>query len=287
MRIEECGADFLKISLLQEGTIDKTSFEKIKYLDCILPFDYDESKEENRIVYQIGNYITVKEYLNVKVLNFTEAKDFFLAWIMAFESVQQSGGKCSNLVTDTERVYIDPITRQLRFLYLPVLIEVNPDNFKEALKNLLFSVHVKNAEALLGLIVEIIEEYNGEGADVYRKLKEAVYKAEKNVKVVEKKVEVERIVEKIIEKPQKQKKNIGKNLVVYTILCTFSMVILPLLLSNVIDSSLLAKPHLMNVLLCLLTILIADLYIVRMDKKGVDNKMIITMEPQKNSEEKH
>ena len=283
MKIEERGTNFLKISLLQEGTIDKVSFDRMKHLDCILPFEYVYN-EENRILYRTGNYIPLAEFFNIKTLNFTEAKGLLLSWIMAFESVSRTGGKCGNLVTDMDYVYIDPVTGQLRFIYLPVLIEIKNNNFRNALKELIFSIRVKDAEILLGMVVEQLGKIGTDDAQLYEDLRECINKADQNVKIVEKEVEVERIVEKIIEKPQKQKRNIGRNLVGYTILCSLSMVILPLLLSNVIDSSLLSKPHLIKDLICLLTILLGHLYTLQIDKKNIDNKTIITMEPEKNVE---
>lgn len=278
MKVEEQGNDFLKISLLQEGKLDYAAFTTLSAIECFVPFA-QVTEEENRVLYYLENYIPITEYFNMKKLNFEETKRLFLACVDTFENIRKVGGNEGNVVVDLNYVYLEPVTRQIRFLYLPTVVTINSDSFQSLVKDILFLVQTENAEMLLGSVVDTIAHMHDKETDL-KKFKECVLSVESNVKVVEKEVEVDRIVEKIIEKPKKYRSNIGESLIFYTFAYTFAMIILPALLANFVDASLIVGPELINIVLCLAAILATVFYSIRKEISYRDDKIVVTMQPQ-------
>lgn len=278
MRVEEQGNGYLKISLIQEGRLDYTAFTTLSAVECFVPFS-QVTEEENRVLYYLENYISMTEYLSMKTLNFEETKRLFLACVSTFENVRKAGENEENIVVDLNYVYVEPVTSQIKFLYLPTVVMINLDSFRTLVKNILFVVHTKDAEMLLGSVVDAMRQFQDKETDL-KKFKEIVLSVESNVKVVEKEVEVDRIVEKIIQKPKKYKSNMGESLVFYTFVYTLAMILLPVFLANFIDSSLLAGPKLINILLCLSAILVTMLYSLKKEFGYKDDKIVVTMQPQ-------
>lgn len=278
MKVEEQGNDYLKISLFQEGKLDYAAFTTLSASECFVPFS-QVTEEENRVLYYLENYIPMAEYLNMKTLNFEETKRLFLACVNTFENVRNAEEDEGNIVADVNYVYVEPVTRQIKFLYLPTVVTINPDSFRTLLKNILFVVQTENAEMLLGSVVDVMRHFQDKETDLER-FKECVLSVDSNVKVVEKEVEVDRIVEKIIEKPKKYRSNMGESLVFYTLVYIFAIILLPALLANFIDSSLLAGPRLLNILLCLSAILATVLYSLKKETGYKDDKIVVTMQPQ-------
>lgn len=278
MKVEAQGNDYLKISLFQEGKLDYTAFTTLSTLECLVPFS-QVTEEENRVLYYLGNYIPLAEYLNMKKLSFEETKRLFLVCVNTYENVREAGGNEGNIGIDLNYVYVEPVTKQVRFLYFPTVVTINPDSFRLLIKDILFFIQTENAEMLLGSVVDTIGHWADREMEL-EKFKAKVMSVESNVKVVEKEVEVDRIVEKIIEKPKKYKSNIGGNLVFYTFVYTFAMIIMPALLANFVDSSLIAGPQLINILLCLSAILATVFYSFKKETGYIDDKVVITMQPQ-------
>lgn len=278
MKVEEQGNDYLKINLFQEGKLDYAAFTTLSASECFVPFS-QVTEEENRVLYYLENYIPMAEYLNMKTLNFEETKRLFLACVNTFENVRNAEEDEGNIVADVNYVYVEPVTRQIKFLYLPTVVTINPDSFRTLLKNILFVVQTENAEMLLGSVVDVMRHFQDKETDLER-FKECVLSVDSNVKVVEKEVEVDRIVEKIIEKPKKYRSNMGESLVFYTLVYIFAIILLPALLANFIDSSLLAGPKLLNILLCLSAILATVLYSLKKETGYKDDKIVVTMQPQ-------
>lgn len=278
MKVEEQGIDYLKINLLQEGKLDYKAFDTLPSLECLLPFS-QIAEEDNRVSYYLGKYIPLTEYLNMKKWNFDETKRLFLVCVNTFENVKKAGGNEENIVTDLNYVYVEPVTRHVRFLYLPTVVTTNPASFRRLIKEILFFIQTENAEMLLGSVVDSLGRWTDKDMEL-EKFKESVLSVEANVKIVEKEVEVDRIVEKIIEKPKTYKSNVGGNLLFYTVVHTFTMIILPALLANFIDSSLIASPHLINILLCLFAILLTVFYSLKKEIGYKDDKIVVTMQPQ-------
>lgn len=277
MKVEEQGNDYLKISLFQEGKLDDTAFVALSDIECLVPFSQDT--EENRVRYYLENYIPLAEYLNMKKLNFEETKRLFLTCVDTFENIREAGGNDGNIVVDLNYVYVEPITRQIKFLYLPTMLTINPDAFRTLVKDILFSIQTENAEMLLGSVIDTMRGLQDKDTELER-FKEHVLSVEANVKVIEKEVEVDRIVEKIIEKPKKYRSNMGENLVFYTFVYTFAMIIIPALLANFVDANLVAGPKLINIFLCLLAILATVFYSLKKEVSYKDDKVVVTMQPQ-------
>ena len=278
MKVEEQGNDFLKINLFQEGKLDYVAFSTLSSLECLLPFS-QVTEEENRVSYYFGKYIPLAEYLNMKKLSFDETRRLFLVCVNTFENVREAGGNEENIVTDLNYVYVEPVTRQVRFIYLPTVVTVNPDSFRKLIKEILFFIQTENAEMLIGSVVGCVGRLADKDMEL-KNLKRRVLSVESNVKVIEKEVEVDRIVEKIIEKPKKYKSNTGESLLFYTFVYTFAIIIVPALLANFVDSSLIARPQLVNILLCLSAILATVFYSLKKETNYKDDKIVVTMKPQ-------
>lgn len=278
MKVEEQGNNYLTINLFREGKLDYAAFTALSDMECLMPFS-QVTEEENRVQYYLEYYISIAEYLNMKKLNFDETKRLFLTCADTFEAVRNAGGNEGNIVVDLNYVYVEPVTRQIKFIYLPTVVTINPDAFRVLVKDILFFIQTENAEMLLGSVIDAMGRFQNKDEELER-FKKCVLSVESNVKVVEKEVEVDRIVEKIIEKPQKYKSNIGGSLVFYTFVYTFSMIVLPALLANFLDSSLISGPKLVNIFLCLSAILATVFYSLKKEVSYKDDKVVVTMQPQ-------
>lgn len=282
MKLENLENGYIKVNMAREGNWDCASLDSVKMLECVLPFRVE--KEENCLLYHVGTYISLAEYLNMKELSLEEAKGIFLSCIECFERIENCGGMTGNIISDVYYTYIDPVTMELRFLYCPLLVELHPDNLKELMKKLLLVMRTKDAEMLIGSIANIVANMprREEEITIFR---DCVLNLKDNIRIIEKKVEVERVVEKIIEKPIKQKSYIGKNITAFAAVYTGALIFLPILLEDVVGTELVSAPKLMNVLLCMVAILISTIYSIWSSKKTKD-KVVVTMQPQEPQKEK-
>lgn len=274
--------DQLKLNFHTEGKLHAKDIENMPYVESVLPFQKEDAET---IIYNWKGYISLVEYLNVKELQFEDTKGIFLSILTGFEQVQNAGGRLENIWSDVQHIYIDPITIEIRFIYLPVEIDVDLDSHKHTLQNVMFHMHTKNAEMVLGIVADML-------GNAYRyeaflpKLKEKLTTTNDNIKIIEKKVEVDRVMEKVIEKKVVENKKMGEGLVVYTLLFTSLLILFPLFLENYIDKELLSKPELLNICFCLLAILFSSIYTIRKEKKRIDDKMVVTLQPLKEENEK-
>lgn len=277
MKVEEQGENYFILNLLQEGKLDHTALEKLQSEECLLPFELVDS-ERKCVRYHVGNYIPLKQYLNMKELNFSETKDLFLSIISNFEKIKNSGGKQANILEDLYYVYINPVSLEYRFVYLPVVLEVNPDNFLCMMKEILFLLQSNDAELVLGCVVDAIRA----GDNCMAHLKQRLFTVDSNVQVLEKTVEVDRVVEKTIEKQVSKRENLGESIAVTAIIYAFDMILLPFLLCDYLEPDLLATPKIINNLLCLFAILSSSLWAMSRARRIMKKeKMVVTMEPQK------
>lgn len=267
----------LKLNFHTEGKLNAKDVENMPYVESVLPF---QKEDAHTITYNWEGYISIVEYLNVKELQFEDTKGIFLSILTGFEQVQNAGGRLENIWDDVQYIYINPITTEIRFVYLPVEIDMNLDSHKNILQKIMFHMHTKNAEMVLGIVADIL-------ANAYRydaflpKLKEKLTVTSDNVKIVEKEVVVDRVVEKVIEKKVVESKKSGENLVVYTLLYTTLLVLLPMFLSNYVEEELMSKPGLLNICFCLFAILFSSIYTLGKEKKRMDDKMVVTLQPLK------
>lgn len=285
MKIEIKDSEYIKLNLSQEGRLDVDSWEQLQNLECILPFS-KVYNEDNNVGYQIGKRISLVEYLNMKELNFQETRGLLLSFVNGFEQVELAGGKSFNIMEDLHQVYINPVTQELRFLYVPVELELYAGNFKKMLRELLFLMRTTDSEMLLGMVADMIGTVTATQGEMVSALKERLLKTTSNIKVVEKEVEVDRVVEKIIERPVINKNDGIKRLLFYTTLYTINMVLMPMLLSHFLSSGLLAKPQLLNFLLWFLTILISMIVEFTRETSEKNDKTIVTLQPQENDKNK-
>lgn len=277
MKIEKLEEKELRVSLSHEGKLDFSVLDTMKSLECILPFQY-LAEEENSIRYYIGDSISIIEYLNMKELSFDEARDIFLACADSFLRIEKCGGICGNVIDNLYYVFINPVTRDLRLLYCPVEVELCPEAFRNVMRDLVFAMRTKDAEMLLGTVVEKLSDFSREENTIETFIN-AIQTVKENVKIIEKKVEVDRIMEKVIEKQVEKEHNTGREIAIFSLIYFLSMIVLPFGFAQFMDSALVAAPALLNILICLCAIFIRAAWVMKKGKRK--DKMIVTTQPEK------
>ncbi|MBQ5558552.1 MAG: hypothetical protein IIT46_02065 [Lachnospiraceae bacterium] len=278
MKIESQSKTELLLNLVNEGKMDYSIFSKLQNLEFIVPF-YPDKNADNRISYHFGNYISLAEYLNVKNFGFDDAKELLLLCARGFWRIREAGGNIANIMPDINYVFVEPVSRELKYIYLPVFLEINPDSFQKMIKQVLFVAKIENAEYLLGTALNALKK-NREQENVLEIFIDALQNIDSNVNIVEKEVKVDRIIEKVIEKPVKQRTDLGGNLLFFTFVYTFTMILVPYVLCTKLGGDLISEPKLINISLCLLSILVTVFYSMKKEKERIDNKTVITMQPQ-------
>lgn len=284
MKIENQGEEYVKINLAQEGVLDYDIMEKIKHIECVLPFRCTE--EKNTVLYHKGKNISLLEYMNLKTLDFQETRGIILSIIECFEQVEKAGGKLSNILDSLYYVYIDPVSQAVQVVYCPVVLELSKDNFYNMMKHLISGMNTRDAEMILGTVVGVLGEIP-HNEDVHIVLKERLSQINSNVKIIEKKVEVDRIIEKVIEKPKKDKSYEGKNYITYTVLYFISMIVFPMLCSGFVSDAFVAKPAILNILFCLIALIVSGIVTILRERGKKDERVVVTMQPGTEEEYRH
>ncbi|MCI8410769.1 MAG: hypothetical protein HFJ09_16155 [Lachnospiraceae bacterium] len=282
MKIENIGNGYLRVTFYQEGMIDEKKLGDMKLLECILPFQRDKDVKQS-MLYHVGNYIPLVEYLNKKVLDLEETKGIFLSCINSFERITESGLFAGNLITELHHIYVEPVTQELRFIYCPVTFELDGENFQNMLRDIVFVMKTQGAELLLGTVLADFWRTNRNDRN-YEKWKKCIYQIEDNIQVIEKKVEVDRILERTIVRTVDKKQYPLGYLVVYNTLSLFLLVVAPMLLAERLSGDLVTRPGLVNILLCFCNILLSVILTIWMNRRKTTDRTIITTEPKKKQE---
>lgn len=282
MKIENIGNGYLRVTFNQEGMMNEKKIEDMKLLECILPFQKDKDVKKS-MLYHIGNYIPLAEYLNKKILDLDETKEIFLSCINCFEKVAGAGLLPENLIAELHHIYVDPVTQELRFIYCPVNFELDKENVQNMLKELVFVMKTQGAELLLGTVIEDLWQ-NGRGNRDYEKWKNCIYQIEGNIQIIEKKVKVDRILERTIERTVETKQYPLGYLITYNSLSLFLLVVVPIFLAERIRDDLVTGPGLINILLCFLNILLSVIFVMWVSRKKTKDRTIITTEPREKQE---
>ena len=277
MKIESIGNGYLRVTFNHEGMINEKILGDMKLLECLLPFQKDKDVRQG-MLYHIGNYIPLVEYLNKKVLDLEEAKGIFLSCINGFKQVTRSGMMTGNLLTQLHYIYVEPVTQELRFIYCPVNFEIDGDNFSNMIKELVFAMKTEGTEFLLGTVITDFWK-NGRGDIDYEEWENRIRHIEENIQVVEKKVEVDRVLERTIERRVDKKQYPFGYLVVYHSISLFLVVVIPMLFAEKMGRDLLTKPGLINILLCFFNVLLSVFLVIIWNHKKVKDRTIITTEP--------
>lgn len=282
MKIENIGNGYLRVTFDQEGMVNEKTVGDMKLLECILPFQRDKDVKQG-MLYYIGSYIPLVEYLNKKVLDLEETKGIFLSCINSFERVTEAGLLAGNLITELHHIYVEPVTQELRFIYCPINFELDGENFQNMLKDIVFVIKTQGAELLLGTV--LVDFWQNSRSDRnYNKWKKCIYQIEDNIQVIEKKVEVDRIVERTIERTVERRQYPLGYLVAYNSISLFLLVVVPMLLAEQISGDLVSRPGLINILLCFLNVLLSMVFVALRNRKKAKDRIIITTEPKKRQE---
>lgn len=277
MKIENIGNGYLRVTFNHEGMINEKILGDMKLLECILPFQKDKDVSQG-MLYHIGNYIPLVEYLNKKVLDLEEVKGIFLSCINGFKQITMSGMMAGNLLTQLHHIYVEPVTQELRFIYCPVNFEMDGDNFLNMIKELVFAMKTEGAEFLLGTVVTDFWQ-NSRGDIDYEKWENRIRQIEDNIQIVEKKVEVDRVLERTIERRVDRKQYPFGYLAAYHSVSLLLLVVVPMLLAERVGGDLLTRLGLINILLCFFNVLLSVLFVIFWNHKKVKDRTIITTEP--------
>lgn len=279
MKIEKIANGYLRVTFNQEGMINDKILDDMKFLECLLPFQKDTEVKES-MLYYVGNYIPLVEYLNKKVVDLEETKGLFLSCINSFRQVTERGLSAGNLITELHHIFADPVTQELRFIYCPVRMDIDSENFQNLLKELVFTMKTQGAELLLGTVVTNCRQSIGNDRD-YEKWKSCIELVKDNIQVVEKKVEVDRILERTIERTVEKRQYPLGYLVIYNTLSLFLLVVVPMFLSEWISNDLVTPPGLINILLCFFNVLLSIIFLTWKNRRKLKDRTIITTEPKK------
>lgn len=285
MKIETQDENYFILNLSAEGDIDRKAFSLVQQTEILLPFAYDEGAGENRICYCNEGYRPLVEYLNMIVLDFEQTKELFVNIVVGFQRLLAAGGKLENICENLYYVFIDPVSKQTRFVYLPMKTEVNVDGWAHLLKKILFALNTKDAEMVLGnMVVGLSSHLVTE--EKLKSLYEILQNSHENIKIIEKKVEVDRVVEKVIERKVQEKKSYVGDFVLHTMLYTGLLIFIPYFFADFTNRDLLAKPGLLNYVLGLLAVLCSVCYTLQSDQKNTKDTSVVTMQPMGEKEEK-
>lgn len=101
--------------------------------------------DERKFTYTAPRAFPIKDYLQVRLAD----RDFYEAIVQILDVIQkieESGLKKSNIVMDLNHVFVNPKTKELFFLYRPVVMANREKKIKEYIKELLRYYRRKHAK---------------------------------------------------------------------------------------------------------------------------------------------
>lgn len=260
-----------------EEIVDNGMIESINMNVYLLPF-FREKDGDNVIMYHLGEFSPLSDYLKRKILMSIESRRIVLNIIEAFIKIRDMGLIEENIISDLDYIYIEPKTKEIKLLYYPVSSTMKFGGIMEILRNFCVSVHTKDAEILLGTILQDINNYKIDDLDEFRQNIENV-EERKVVKEVERIVEkpVERIVERVIEKTVDNEQN---KVIIYTVVLFYAIVTLgfPYILAMYLDETLVAVPQILNFFLFMLAAVVYLFFVQYFAKANRNEKMVVTVQ---------
>lgn len=260
-----------------EGTIDDELIENMN-MNAYLLSAFKSREENNVVAYYPENFIPLSGYLEEKTLRMIESRRIILNIIEAFIKIRDTGLKEGNVLPCLNYIYIEPKTREVKLIYCPVYLEMKFGGFMEILKTFCVSVHTKDAEILLGTLLQYVN--NHKSVDL-EELKEKVENIDEDnsVREIERIIEkpVERVVERVIEKTVDNGQN---KVMVYVIILLYGIFTLglPYVLFMYFGRTLVAVPEMLNLCLFLLAALCNLLFVQYFTNSNRSDKMVVTVQ---------
>lgn len=197
---------YLKID--EKEKIDFTQLQRMNALPYFLP-SLKDRYEDNSILYHMGEYIPLFRYLNGKKMEYEEYKNIINSILQSLLQLEKDGYMIENTCVSLDYLFIHPINRQIRVVYVPALhpIADKQEQIAKLLRELIYRVQTTNCAYLLGTLVEISNVQNKsiellvKGLQHVQEMDVTVRLSTQNqiqTKTIEKRVEVP--VEKIVYK---------------------------------------------------------------------------------------
>lgn len=266
MNIEYTEDGYLKLSVSQKGAMDRDELQKMNSNPYILP-SFRDRYDKDIVLYHRGELISVATYFESNILQFEKLKKIVLQLTKAFLELEHAGFDISNIVTELDYLYINASTLEVKVIYCPVNVEINPLSFQKMLINICHGVETEKASILLGMLLEQSNKSDFLLKDFQQELQQLSNKVGVEVREVEKIVEVPVEVEKIVEKPVEVKKVIetvvekkvptssgGIVCVVGILSVSLTSVVLPVILGNTLGKEISMEPKILNYALYIMEI---------------------------------
>lgn len=150
---------YLKID--EKEKIDFTQLQRMNALPYFMP-SLKDRYEDNSILYHMGEYIPVIQYINGKKMNYEEYKSIVSSIFQSLLQLEKDGYMIENTCVSLDYLFIHPINRQIRVVYVPALHPIvgKQEQITKLLRELIYKIQTTNCAYLLGTLVEISNMHN-------------------------------------------------------------------------------------------------------------------------------
>ena len=147
--------NYIEISLENKVSIDSKKFSLVNSDIAQLINCTKDRYEENNLLYYVGEYASLKKYIENKEFDFSSLKKFLLELMENIIKIQEKKLNISSLILEMEYVFVDKYTDNLKLIYVPVEKENQRDckMLQKLLKELASNIKIKGSSELIGLML--------------------------------------------------------------------------------------------------------------------------------------
>lgn len=195
MKISYTDDGYLKADFKQEEKLNYENLQQMNKLPYFVP-SLKNRFEENSILYHLGEYVSISQFVQDKIYDLQTYKQFVLSIFNALLQIEQEQFKIENTLLSVEYIFIHAKDQTIRFVYLPTeKVEKTKVNvIHELISQILSGIKTKGAASLLGELLELSGNDRIEIAEIIKDIENV----DKTTTTTQEK---ERIVEKVVEVP--------------------------------------------------------------------------------------
>lgn len=148
---------YLTVAVKDDVLIDNSQFSMINSGRSNLINCTKDRYEENTLLYYIGNYISLNNYILENSFDFHSLKSLLLKLTNEVSLIMDKKLTLSNAILYLNYIFIDTYTNEIKLIYIPATRSEEPKegtgNFQKLLKDIINNIDASHSDVLMGFII--------------------------------------------------------------------------------------------------------------------------------------
>lgn len=173
-KIQAAEDNYIAVKLKVDTQINKHEFSVVNSNTNILVNCVRDRYEQNCLLYYVQELIPLKEYIGTTQLDFDSLKIIIMNITKGYMLLLDKKLKPSNTILTIDNVFINKYTKDIKFIYIPVISSVNTyeatGSFHTLIKDILNNCYFSNNDEFVEFILSNLNSDEIDIADFYIEL---------------------------------------------------------------------------------------------------------------------